>query len=151
VAVQTNGEILIAGQYGTINGLGWNSPALLRTDGSLDTSFDTNGAGTNGSVSKAILQADGKILISGNFSAFDGTNYNDIARLNTNGALDATFNPGTGPNGNVNALGLQSSGQIILGGTFTSVNNNNLNYLARLNTGGSVDTSFNALIQDTNT
>ena len=95
------------------------------------------------------------MLICGGFISFytglyTSINLSGIARLNTNGTLDSTFNLGTGANSTVNAMGLQSSGKIVVGGSFTSINNSNLNYLARLNTDGSVDASFNALIQDGN-
>jgi len=64
------------------------------------------------------LQADGKILISGAFTVVSGTNYNGIARLDTNASLDVTFNPGTAAqNGSIKAIGLQSTGDIIVGGT----------------------------------
>jgi uncharacterized delta-60 repeat protein len=152
LAVQPNGEIFIGGNFIYLNGLSWNEPALLRIDGSVDTTFNTsaaNGGGPGSSVNAIALQADGKVLIGGDFSSESlgngySTNINRIVRLNTNGFLDFTFNPGAGANVSVNALGLQTNGQIIVGGYFTSINNSNLNYLARLNTDGSVDGSFNA-------
>jgi len=157
LALEPDGKILVGGAFSSWNGVGWHNPICLRTDGSVDTTFNTsaaNGAGVDGGTMQGIvLQANGMVLIYGYFSDVHTTNgmtinMNSIARLNTNGTVDATFNPGTGPNGNVNALGLQSSGRIIIGGNFTSVNNSNLYCLARLNTGGSLDGTFNALIQD---
>jgi uncharacterized delta-60 repeat protein len=161
VAVQPDGEILIGGGFFNLNGLSWNEPARFRLDGSVDTSFNTsaaNGAGVpygNGVVLAIAVQSDGKVLIGGSFLGIAlgngyATNRNNIARLNTNGSFDGTFNPGAGANYSVLALGLQSNGQVIIGGSFTSINNSNRNYLARLNTGGSVDSSFIALIQDGN-
>jgi uncharacterized delta-60 repeat protein len=166
LAVEADGEILIGGGYSGWNGLSWNEPIGLRTGGSVDTAFNTsaaNGGGVlysgsisgGGTVLAIALQSDGKVLIVGDFARVslgngNWTNLNNIARLDTNGAVDGTFNNGTGANGSVNALGLQSSGQIVIGGSFTSVNNSNLNYLARLNTDGSVDGSFNSLLQDGN-
>lgn len=159
LAVQPNGEILIGGNLVYLNGLSWNQPALLRLDGSVDISFNTsgsNGAGVpfgSGSVYAIALQENGQVVIGGDFDGValgngNETNLNNLARFNTNGSVDGSFNPGRGANGSVNALGLQSSGQIIVGGYFTSINTSNLNYLARLNTDGSVDGSFTALIQD---
>jgi uncharacterized delta-60 repeat protein len=95
------------------------------------------------------LQPDGKVLIGGSFTAVSGTNCNGIARLNTNGTLDVTFNTGNGlSNGVVNALGVQSTGAVIVGGSFTGINGVSRNSLARLNSDGSVDTAFNAGLQD---
>lgn len=169
LAVETNGEILIGGGFSGWNGLSWNEPICLRTDGSVDTSFNTsaaNGLGVpyangyglgsaapSGTVLAIAVQGDGKVVIGGGFTQvmvgpYNLTNISGIARLNTNGTLDASFNLGGGANGSVNALGLQSNGQIIIGGAFTSINNSNLYGLARLNTDGTVDGTFNALIQD---
>jgi uncharacterized delta-60 repeat protein len=162
LAVQPDGEVFIGGNFDSLNGLTWNQPALLRVDGSVDTSFNTsyaNGGGVpsdSGYVVYAIaLQPDGNVVIGGDFNDVllangNETNFNGVARLNTNGALDVTFSPGTGAGSSLSALGLQSSGQVIIAGTLTSQNGSNLNCIARLNTDGSVDGSFNALIQDGN-
>ena len=152
VAVQSDGKMLIGGAFSSINGVNWNQPARLRVDGSVDTSFDTSaadGAGANGAVKALALQVDGKVLIGGYFSTVSGTSCIGIARLNTNGTLDASFNTGTGiSNGVVSALGLQSTGEVIVGGSFTGINGVARNYLARLNSDGSVDATFNAELQD---
>jgi uncharacterized delta-60 repeat protein len=152
IAVQSDGKILIGGDFDSIHGVSWNQPARLRIDGSVDTNFDTSfadGAGATNGVTALALQPDGKVLMGGGFSNVGGINYNGVARLNTNGTLDATFNPGTAvTNGVVNALGLQSTGKVIVGGTFTAFNGVSLNSLARLNSNGSLDTAFNAAIQD---
>ena len=152
LALQPDGKILMGGDWSTLNGVGWKQPARLRTDGSVDISFDTSAAhGAGASDARALaLQPDGKILIGGGFATVGGTNWNRIARLNTNGTLDVTFNPGTGADATVSALGLQSTSQIIVGGYFTSINGTPCNYLARLNTGGDVDNSFDALIANGN-
>ena len=97
------------------NLLGWQSTnykvtdgnhiAGLNTDGSLDTGFNL-GTGANGNVRTTALQPDGKILIGGDFTSYNGTARNYIARLNADGSLDTDFNPGTGANRWVNALTL---------------------------------------------
>ena len=67
--------------------------ALLNLDGSIDTNFV---ARPNARVLKMVPLADGKILISGNFTGINGIERNRIARLNSNGTVDETFNPGLG-------------------------------------------------------
>src|SRR3712207_6905445 len=42
------------------------------------------------------VQPDGKVLIAGYFTFIDGTPRGHVARLNSNGTLDTSFNPGTG-------------------------------------------------------
>lgn len=147
IALRPDGEILIAGGFGSINGVNWNQPALLRVDGSVDLSFNTSyaaGAGSTGGVSALALQPDGKVLIAGGVLSIGGTNYSNLARLNTNGTLDGIFSSGTGAGtGYVNALAVQSTGQILVGGPFTQFNGVSCNGLVRLNSDGSVDTTFN--------
>jgi uncharacterized delta-60 repeat protein len=69
---------------------------------------------------------------------------NRIARLNSNGSLDTAFNPGLGANDKIQELTLQSTGKILVGGWYTSYNGTNCNYFIRLNTNGSLDTTFNS-------
>ncbi|WP_299518331.1 MopE-related protein, partial [uncultured Flavobacterium sp.] len=140
-AVQPDGKVIIGGNFTSYNGTSRNRITRLNTDGSLDTTFNT-GSGANNAVSTTALQADGKIIIGGSFSSFNGTSRNSIARLNPDGSLDTTFNPGSGTNYSVSTTAIQSDGKIIIGGSFDSVNGTERNRIARLNTDGSLDTTF---------
>jgi uncharacterized delta-60 repeat protein len=116
--------------------------------GSNDPTFNvvddgTNRDGANYAVRALALQPDGKLLIGGDFTTYNGTPRNLIARLNADGSLDASFNPGSGANFEVHALALQSDGKVLIGGTFTSYNGTPRNRIARLNADGSLDASFN--------
>ena len=142
VSIQNDGKIIIGGDFTSVNGTDRNRIARLNTDGSLDTSFDP-GAGANKWVWSTSIQDDGKIIIGGDFTSFNGISRNRIARLNTNGTLDTSFNPGTGANNWVLTTSIQSDGKVIIGGDFTSINGTGRNRTARLNTNGSLDTSFN--------
>jgi uncharacterized delta-60 repeat protein len=117
--------------------------ALFRLyGGALDTTFAT-GDGANDSVQSIAVQSDGKMLIAGAFTTFDGTSRNGIARLNADGTLDSSFlNSMAGANGVVNTVGLQTDGKILIGGDFNSVNGQTRNRIARLNSNGTLD-SFN--------
>jgi uncharacterized delta-60 repeat protein len=117
--------------------------ARLNADGSLDSSFNPGTGVWYGAVYSVALQPDGKVLIGGNFTSVNGTNRNRVARLNANGSLDSSFNPGTGVSGQVLSIALQSDGKVLIGGLFTSVNGTNRNNIARLNANGSLDGSFN--------
>ena len=83
-----------------------------------------------------------KIIAVGNFASFDGTARNRVARMLVDGTLDPSFNPSAGPNGNVFAVLAQPDGKILIGGSFTSYNGTAREYLARLNSDGTLDTSF---------
>ena len=109
----------------------------------MDLSFDP-GTGVDSLVYSIAVQTDGKVLIGGDFTTFDGAARTNVARLNSNGSRDATFdpNPGVGESFTyVNAVALQSSGKVLPGGSFTSVGGAPRTNLARLNAKGSLDGS----------
>ena len=140
-AIQSDGKIIIGGDFTSFNGTARNHVARLNANGSLDTSF-AKGSGANSAVRTISIQSDGKIVIAGEFTSYNGTASNYIARLNTDGSLDTSFDPGTGAISTIWTSSIQSSGKIMIGGNFTSYNGTAINYIARLNTDGSLDTSF---------
>jgi len=149
LAVQPNGKVIVGGSFGSINGTNRYGIARLNANGSLDGSFQNgmsgvrNAGGYSGRIEAVAVQPDGKVLIGGLFTTVNGTNRNNIARLNANGSLDSSFNPGTGTAGAVRAVALQPDGKVLIGGDFTSVNGTNRSRMARLNSNGSLDSSFN--------
>jgi len=85
-----------------------------------------------------------QIVIGGSFTSISGYSRNGIARLNSDGSVDTTFNPGLGVNGSLLCLGLQTNGEIVIGGNFSEVNNVPCYGVARFDTKGALDTSFAA-------
>jgi uncharacterized delta-60 repeat protein len=142
VALQTDGKIVVGGGFGQLHGQTQNQIGRLKSDGSLDTTFNV-GTGPNSTIYTILIQPDGKILVGGGFSSFSGIGQNGIVRLNTNGNPDLTFNTTVSTGGNVSALGLASGGKIVIGGNFTTVNGMARTNLAQLNSDGSVDANFN--------
>jgi uncharacterized delta-60 repeat protein/uncharacterized repeat protein (TIGR01451 family) len=134
-------KLLIGGSFPNYNTIPSSYLARLNNDGSLDPSFNT-GFGINGNVFAIALQPDGKIVIGGDFTSVNGTSRNRIARLDPDGSLDLSFDPGAGANDSVRAIAIELDGRILIGGAFNNVNGVTLNHLARLNTGGSVDNTF---------
>lgn len=144
IALQSDGKILIGGNLTTYNGTTVNRITRLNIDGSLDTSFNTGGAGTDSTVYVITIQSDDKILIGGSFISYNGSTANYITRLNTTGTLDTTFNTGgTGADYLVNSIALQSDGKILIGGYFVTYNGGSVQHIARLNINGTLDTTFN--------
>ncbi len=141
VLPQSDGKVVIGGAYSQVNGIGRNGIARLNSNGNVDTSFDP-GSGTNSWVFSIATQTDGKVVIGGWFTQVDGVTRNFIARLNPNGSVDTSFDPGSGANERVYAVALQSDGKIVIGGRFTQVDGVPRRNIARLNTNGSLDTSF---------
>ena len=140
MAIQQDGKIVIGGDFTTVNGGPHKGIARLKTDGTVDSGFDA-GSGPNDLVSAVAIQGD-KIIIAGYFTAVSGTNQGYVARLNTNGTLDTNFNIGTGADGPVLALAVQPDGKILLGGTFSTINQISRTNIARLKSDGSLDTDF---------
>ncbi len=143
VAGQPDGKILVGGSFAHANGAPRTNLARLNADGSLDAAFNAGGAGLDtGDVRGIVVQPDGKILIVGLFGSYNGTARQSIARLNADGTLDATFNPGTNPNNTTFAVALQADGKILVGGSFTSFNGTVRTRIARLNADGTLDATF---------
>jgi uncharacterized delta-60 repeat protein len=128
IALQPDGKVLIVPIFGRVQG----RLIRLNGDGSLDASF-TPGTGADNQIESIALQADGKVLVSGDFALYHGTARDGIARLNSDGGLDTTFNPGTGANNrSIDSLAVQADGKVLIGGTFTIYNDTARSYLARL-------------------
>jgi uncharacterized delta-60 repeat protein len=131
LAVQPDGKILIGGDFTTVGGTTRSGLARLHANGDLDTTFDADVDGVLGPVIYAIaVQSDGRIVIGGNFTSVGGQERTNIARLEANGALDTTFDPGA--SNDVYALAIPSDGSIILGGAFGQVDGTDRTRLARL-------------------
>lgn len=141
VVVTADGKILVGGDFYSFDGQSWRRLARLTSSGSPDPTF-VIGSGADGSVQAVVVQPDGKVLLAGGFTTVNGTVQNRIARLNADGSVDASFNPGSGVNAPVLTLALQHDGKILLGGYFSAVNGATRHRVARLNSDGSVDTSF---------
>jgi hypothetical protein len=71
-------------------GISRSNIACLNADGSLDTSFNV-GAGFDAAVYSIVLQADGKILVGGDFTSYNGITQNSITRLNADGSIDTSL------------------------------------------------------------
>jgi uncharacterized delta-60 repeat protein len=155
LALQTNRQILVGGNFTYVNGTPDNGIARLNADGSLDSAgFLNNGlySGANGAVQAIVCQTDNRILIGGAFNSVDGIARNHIARLMTDGSLDTSFNPGPGADGPVYALAetfVNGVREIYVGGAFSTISGGTSPNFARLtgqNIGGinsgALDASF---------
>lgn len=136
LALQPDGKILAGGDFTTVNGVGRNCIVRLNTDGSADTNFVDVGTGAHLEVRAIALQPDGKILIGGEFVTLNSTSRPHIARLNPNGTVDTTFDPGVGANGPfypwVYSIAVQADGRPLIAGAFTSINRTGRWWVARL-------------------
>jgi uncharacterized delta-60 repeat protein len=151
MAAQSDGSVIIGGEFTTVNGTNRNRIARLNPDGTLDTTFNP---GANNWVLALAVQTDGKIVVAGGFTTLGGggsglTNRSHIGRLNNDGSIDNAFDPGA--NDWVWSLALTSSEtpqKILVGGLFTKLGGggsgvNNRSHLGCLQADGTIDPSFN--------
>jgi uncharacterized delta-60 repeat protein len=139
--LQSDGKILVGGMFTNYNGTTTNYIVRLNSNGSIDNTFVT-GFGFNAPVHKILISSNGKILVCGQFTDYNGTTTNFIVRLNSNGSIDNTFVTGSGFDNVVNTFELQSDGKIVVGGSFNSYDGNISSRLVRLTSNGSFDSSF---------
>ncbi|MET0759926.1 MAG: T9SS type A sorting domain-containing protein [Flavobacterium sp.] len=119
---------------------------LNRIQGNLfDNTFFT-GSGFNDLINDYEIQVDGKIIVVGNFTTFNGQNVDNVIRLNVDGSIDTSFNlGGTGYSGQgIKSVDIQSNGKIILLKDVSSALYNGVvtGAIFRLNTNGSIDNTF---------
>jgi uncharacterized delta-60 repeat protein len=119
--LQADGKILLAGSFETVGSVSRSQLARLNVDGTVDTTFNF-GTGVGDAIVGAIPLPNGKIIIAGTFTQVNGVPRPRLARLNADGSLDTSFDPGTGPNGYVGAITPRPDGSLLIGGTFSLFN-----------------------------
>jgi len=140
----SDGEYFIGGSF-------TNRICKINANGTEDGGFSV-GAGFDNDVYSIAIQKDGKVVVGGEWSTYKTINIdNGLCRLEDDGTFDATFNLGTtGFDGDwwagVQAVALQSSGKILIGGFFVTLDGKLCNRLVRLNSDGSRDVSFGSNI-----
>jgi uncharacterized delta-60 repeat protein len=159
MVVQPDGKIVIGGQFTAVEGHSRNRIARLNADGSLDLTFEV-GQGLETSLGTAIdgnpspfviwsdIQPDGKILAVGNFRTYDGALSSAIVRLNPDGSRDTNFITGTGFDSWARTVKILPTGDLLVGGWFTSYNGRPFNRLVKLSANGEADLGVNAFYGD---
>ena len=148
LVTQPDGKILVGGAFSSFNGASHYNLVRLNPDLSIDPSFDPT-LGTEGSVRTILLQPDGRIVIGGTVNAVNGVPRRRIARLNTDGTLDTSFDPGSGADSTIYALAQDSAGNIYAGGAFQFFNGISRRRVAKLTSTGTVDAAFNPNVSST--
>jgi hypothetical protein len=146
IEILSSGKILVAGFIAS----GSTNYAIVRlnSNGSVDDTFNlnaitANSAGFNNSLDIAV-QTDGKIMVYGYFSTVGGLSRKGIVRLNANGTIDTSFNPGTGFTvpfplfGEQETVVVDSSGNIYVGGNFNNYNGTAVNNFVKLSSTGAL-------------
>jgi hypothetical protein len=146
-AIQMNNDtIVVIGNFTSYNGSSRNRLIGLNTDGSINDNFNI-GSGFNGNVSSIIYDSvNDKIFCFGAFTSYNNTNANRIIKLNSDGTIDTTFNYGVGFNTNTRTCALDSEGRLVVLGdaTLTYQNQTIPRRICRINSNGTLDTTFNS-------
>lgn len=139
------GKIYVGGGFTRYNGSTANYIIRLNpNNGTVDSSFNT-GQGFNGIV-RSIVPVSGStsIYVGGEFTNYSGSFCHKVIRINSNGTRDLAFNAGTNTSGNIYAVALASgSDKLYVGGDFIIYSGSSINRIARVNSNGTLDTSFN--------
>ncbi len=153
VAIQADGKIVAAGYADTAGGY-WDI-ALVRynSNGSLDTTLDTDGKvttdvqGRDDEAYGIVIQSDGKIVVAG-YTCDGSSDDFALVRYNSDGSLDTTFDSDgkvstdfSSPDDQAYAVALQPDGRIVAAGKTFGGSDDDI-ALAMYNSDGSLDTSF---------
>lgn len=144
-----DGKLIFVGRINSYNGVAVNNIVRIDTDGNRDASFHNICKGFNGRVRQILRQPDGKILISGIFSMYNGATRDRLVRLNADGSVDEGFIARTydfiADYHFPTDMALQNDGKILIASGGRYFNGQSGGSLVRLNADGSVDTSFVSL------
>lgn len=154
--IQNDGKVVIVGDacsyklYNNQQTTVGNNIMRLKKDLSIDTSFKT-GLGFDSTANNIAIQPDGKMLVCGRFKTYNGTQVNNITRLNADGTIDNTFNfnvKGLGFNifdiTQINLIKIQQDGKIMIAGKFEATIFEKFygRNVLRLNSDGTIDKTF---------
>ena len=136
-----SGQIMIGGGFTEFMGQSALRVFRLNSDGSSDQQFNSY-TGANGMVHSILELMDGRMLVTGDFSNYQGNAVNRVATVLPNGALDLGFSVGSGPDGLVYKATEQSDGSIVLVGAFQAFNGIPCNGVVKILPSGAFDPSF---------
>ena len=145
-SLQSDGRVLVGGSFSILDGQPHLNIGRLNQDGTIDSSFNPT-AGTSGSAVYSLAnQIDGRIVLGGYFTALNGQTRNYLGRLNGDGSLDSSFDPGA--NSFVYAVGIQADGAILAGGWLSTLGGLSRDSIGRVSNTGTTTQSLT--ITDTN-
>jgi uncharacterized delta-60 repeat protein len=132
-ADQGNYDVVVTNTFGSAT----SQVAVVTLTATTD-SFNPN---ANNRVLALAVQADGKVLVGGNFTQIAGQTCRGLARVNSDGSFDTSFNSGV--TGSVYCVALEPDSKMIVGGTFSAPGGQLPICIGRLNSDGSADDVFN--------
>lgn len=143
VLIQADNKILVGGEFLFYQGLTASKLCRIKQNGDIDTAFVNNlSSGFNNAIYAIEQLADGKIIVGGDFTIFQGSTCNKMACLNPDGTTNLSFDVAGGPAGTVYSLKKTPNNKIMVGGSFNFFNGVMDRALVRLNANGTRDASF---------
>jgi len=140
----SNGKYIVAGDFTLYDTYVVNRIALIDSNGLIDNTF-LSGTGFNGIVRTVAIDVNDDIIVGGDFTSYNGVPAWKILKLKTNGEIDTTFNNmGVGFDGNVYTIKIDANNKLMIGGDFYIYNTDSVTRIVRLNSNGTIDTTFNA-------
>jgi uncharacterized delta-60 repeat protein/gliding motility-associated-like protein len=140
--VQPDGKIIVVGKFTSVQGNNRFGIVRLNTDGSLDGSFSAQGIADLATFIgpyRVALMSNGKLIVAGDFANVNGSQKKNLVRLNTDGTIDCSFDPGLSTSNPIAGLALQANNEIVISGDFITYDGTTRNGLARVSNGtGSV-------------
>ena len=145
----STGNIYVGGLFTNYSGVGVNRIVRLKSDGFIDTTFNIGTGFINASVNDIAIQSDGKIVVVGGFSGYNGTTVGKIIRINSDGTRDTGFQNTSGFTGaagvnNPQNVIVDQNGKIVVAGQMTGFSTTTIGRFIRLNSDGTMDTAFQA-------
>lgn len=144
LTLRPDGSMLVGGLFSSIADQPRTGLAALAPDGTLDPTFIADIRHPDGvEISGLTRTADGDLLVWGRMLSVDGRYHLALARLQPNGTVEPSFNPGKGAGGIVKGMAVMADGRIAIGGDMVSYNDTPRPYLAFLTPDGALDPVFN--------
>src|SRR5205085_5508387 len=142
LAVQADGKILAGGAFVQIGGSSGQPRNYIARIDPVTGFADGFMPNSDGWVRQITVQADGKILVGGDFTNIGGQPRGRIARLDPiTGAADS-FNPNA-TGGGVRSIDVEVDRTILVGGSFTNIGGQSRNRIARLDPATGLADTFN--------
>jgi uncharacterized delta-60 repeat protein len=145
IAEQSDGKILIGGDFKTYNGFVRGHVARIHSDGTLDQTFDAGNLFTTfyaTAIRSIISLENGKVMIGCDRIQLLNDTLKSLHRLHADGTIDDSFIIGNGPDKSVFAINELSDGKVLIGGYFDNFNGIPVKKIARLHPDGSLDHTF---------
>ncbi|HQU86189.1 MAG TPA: FG-GAP-like repeat-containing protein, partial [Pyrinomonadaceae bacterium] len=136
ILADTDGSVYVVGDFTSVNGFGIRYLVKFQSNGAIDTNFNSSGSGPNRALSAILKQDDGKLILGGSFTSYNGVAKPQLVRISATGEIDNTFNyPGN--DGTVKIIVPLTNNKILIGGE-----NSVWDRLERLESNGTKDTSY---------